>query len=163
MTAQNLSYDSIQNLETMPASRIFALEILIKSGEKKPSKYILKKRLIMKMLQTNLQEVETAADLQKMLEENENVMVCCGRMGPMCIPVYEVMEEIEDEYTNVKFAVMAFDSPEAGVIRNAPECRGFMGLPFTMYYKNGKVVKATSSIQNFKQVTTILDENFGKN
>jgi len=163
MTAQNLSYDSIQNLEAMPASRIFALEILIKSGEKKPSKYILKKRLIMKMLQTNLQEVETAADLQKMLEENENVMVCCGRMGPMCIPVYEVMEEIEDEYTNVKFAVMAFDSPEAGVIRNAPECRGFMGLPFTMYYKNGKVVKATSSIQNFKQVTTILDENFGKN
>lgn len=117
----------------------------------------------MKMLQTNLQEVETAADLQKLLEENDNVMVCCGRMGPMCIPVYEVMEEIEDEYTNVKFAVMAFDSPEAGVIRNAPECRGFMGLPFTMYYKNGKVVKATSSIQNFKQVTNILDENFGKN
>jgi len=147
----------------MPASRIFALEILIKSGEKKTIEIYIKKRLIMKMLQTNLQEVETAADLQKMLEENENVMVCCGRMGPMCIPVYEVMEEIEDEYTNVKFAVMAFDSPEAGVIRNAPECRGFMGLPFTMYYKNGKVVKATSSIQNFKQVTTILDENFGKN
>ena len=97
------------------------------------------------MLQTNLHEVESAAGLQKLLEENENVMVCCGRMGPMCIPVYEVMEEIEEEYSQVKFAVMAFDHPEAGVIRNAPECRGFMGLPFTMYYKNGKVVKATSS------------------
>lgn len=116
----------------------------------------------MKMLQTNLHEVESASELQKMLEENENVMVCCGRMGPMCIPVYEVMEEIEEDYSHVKFAVMAFDSPEAGVIRNAPECRGFMGLPFTMYYKNGKVVNATSSIQNFKQVTSILDNSFSK-
>ncbi len=114
----------------------------------------------MKLLKTNLHEVESAAGLQKLLDENENVMVCCGRMGPMCIPVYEVMEEIEEEYSHVKFAVMAFDSPEAGVIRNAPECRGFMGLPFTMYYKNGKVVKATSSIQNHKQVTGILNDQF---
>ena len=116
----------------------------------------------MKMLQTSLHEIESAAELQKVLSENENVMVCCGRMGPMCIPVYEVMEEIGDDYDHVKFAVMAFDSPEAGVIRNAPECRGFMGLPFTMYYKNGQVVKATSSIQSMPQVTSILDEQFSK-
>ncbi|MFZ5431275.1 MAG: thioredoxin [Bacteroidota bacterium] len=115
----------------------------------------------MKFLQTNLHEIESAAELQKMIEENENVMVCCGRMGPMCIPVYEVMEEIEEDYSHVKFAVMAFDSPEAHIIRNAPECRGFMGLPFTMYYKNGKVAKATSSIQNYKQVTGILGEVAG--
>lgn len=114
------------------------------------------------MLQTSLHEIESAAELQKVLSENENVMVCCGRMGPMCIPVYEVMEEIGDDYGHVKFAVMAFDSPEAGVIRNAPECRGFMGLPFTMYYKNGQVVKATSSIQSMPQVTSILDEQFSK-
>jgi thioredoxin 1 len=115
----------------------------------------------MKLLQTGLQEIETAAELEKMINENENVMVCCGRMGPMCLPVYDVMEELEDERTNVKFAVMAFDNPEAAVIRNAPESRGFMGLPFTMYYKNGKVAHATSSIQNMQQVTSILDDKFG--
>ncbi len=114
----------------------------------------------MKMLDTNLTELETASDLSKLIAENENVMVCCGRMGPMCIPVYEIMEELEEERTDVKFAVMAFDSPEAQVIRNAPECRGFMGLPFTMYYKNGRVTKATSSIQDMDQVTAILDEHF---
>jgi len=114
----------------------------------------------MKMLHTNLLEVETAADLRKVLAENENVMVCCGRMGPMCIPVYDVMEELEEDREDIKFVVMAFDSQEAHVIRNAPECTGFMGLPFTMYYKNGEVVKATSSIQNMDQVTTILDEQF---
>jgi len=54
---------------------------------------------------------------------------------------------------------MAFDSPEAGIIRNAPMCSSFMGLPFTVYYKNGKMVKATTSIQNRKQITDILDEH----
>lgn len=114
----------------------------------------------MKHLHTNLHEFETAAELEKYINENENVMVCCGRMGPMCIPVYDVMEELEEERTHVKFAVMAFDTPEAGIIRNDPACHGFMGLPFTMYYKNGKVAKATSSIQNMGQVTSILDEQF---
>jgi thioredoxin 1 len=37
-----------------------------------------------------------------------------------------------------------------------------MGLPFTMYYKNGKVAHATSSIQNMQQVTGILNTAFGK-
>jgi thioredoxin 1 len=114
----------------------------------------------MKMLHTNLHEIETAAELEKLISENENVMVCCGRMGPMCIPVYDVMEELEEERRDVKFAVMAFDSPEAGIIRNDDACRGFMGLPFTMYYKNGNVAHATSSIQNMQQVTAILDEKF---
>ena len=116
----------------------------------------------MKLLRTGLQEIETAQELEKYISENENVMVCCGRMGPMCLPVYDVMEELEEERSNIKFKVMAFDNPEAMIIRNAPECRGFMGLPFTMYYKNGKVAYATSSIQNMQQITGILDTHFGK-
>ena len=113
------------------------------------------------MLGTNLTHVETASELEKMISENENVMVCCGRMGPMCLPVYDIMENLEDKYENVKFADMEFDSPEAGIIRNLPECRSFAGLPFTIYYKNGKVVKATSSIQNKVEVKSILDAEFG--
>ena len=115
----------------------------------------------MKLLRTGLPEIESAAELEKVLAENENVMICCGRMGPMCFPVYNIMERMEKERDNVKFMVMAFDNPEAAPIRNAPECNGFMGLPFTMYYKNGKVVKATTSIQTKDQVTEILDEQFG--
>ena len=113
-------------------------------------------------LQTNLTHVESAADLEKMLQENENVMVCCGRMGPMCVPVYGIMEELESEYPNVKFADMLFDIPDAAVIRNHPACATFAGLPFTMYYKNGEVVKATTSIQNMDQITEILDSEFAK-
>lgn len=114
------------------------------------------------MLKTNLTHILSKEEHTKFLQENENVMVCCGRMGPMCIPVYEVMEELEGEYTNVKFADMEFDTPDARVIRDLPEVRGFQGIPFVIYYKNGKVVKATSSIQTRDQVTNILDENFIK-
>ncbi len=114
------------------------------------------------MLYTNLNHVETARQLEEIISGNENVMVCCGRMGPMCIPVYGIMEELEPVYTHVKFYDMEFDNPEAQIIRNAPMTRGFMGLPYTVYYKNGKMVKATSSIQNMSQVKTILDSEFGK-
>ena len=113
------------------------------------------------MLYTNLNHVETAQQLEKVISENENVMVCCGRMGPMCIPVYGIMEELEPVYTHVKCFDMEFDNPEAQVIRNAPLTRGFMGLPYTVYYRNGKMVKATSGIQTMQQVKTILDSEFG--
>ena len=114
------------------------------------------------MLKTNLTHVISEKDHSELLTSNENVMICCGRMGPMCIPVYEVMEELEGEYKNIKFADMEFDSPDAKIIRNLPECRSFQGLPFVIYYKNGQVVKATSSIQSRDQITLILDEQFSK-
>lgn len=113
------------------------------------------------MLYTNLKHIESAAEHAKILNENENVMIICGRMGPMCIPVYGIAEELEDEYSHVKFCDLEFDNPASTVIRNLPEVRGFMGIPFTIYYKNGKVVKATSSIQSRPQVTSILDQYFG--
>lgn len=114
------------------------------------------------MLMTNLKHIESEEEYNKVLNSNENLMICCGRMGPMCIPVYGAMKELESEYQNVSFYDMAFDNPDAGVIRNLPECNGFMGLPFTVYYKNGKVVKATTSIQNETQIKEILDTKFGK-
>ena len=112
------------------------------------------------MLITNLKHIMTADEHKKFIEENENVMICCGRMGPMCIPVYGAMEELENEYSNVTFADMEFDNPEAYVIRNAPECSGFMGLPFVVYYRNGELVKATSGIQSIDQIRGILDQTF---
>ena len=105
----------------------------------------------MKVLQTSIHEIETSEELAKIISENESAMVCCGRMGPMCIPVYEAMEELEEERENIKFYSMGFDRPESEPIRYAPMTRGFMGLPFTVYYKNGdysdsfeNIIKSTS-------------------
>lgn len=111
-------------------------------------------------LYTNLEHIETEDEFKNIIRENENVMICCGRMGPMCTPVYGEMENLREEYTNVKFYDMLFDNPHAHVITRLSECTGFMGLPFTVYFKNGKVVKATSSIQSKEQIKDILNENF---
>lgn len=112
------------------------------------------------MLYTNLKHIETAAEHAKIINENENVMVICGRMGPMCIPVYRIAEELEVEYHNIKFYDMEFDNPESNVIRTLPEAQDFMGIPFTIYYKNGTLVKATSGIQSKDEVSAILDNEF---
>jgi len=112
------------------------------------------------MLYTNLKHLESITDHNKAISENENVMVICGRMGPMCIPVYGIAEELEAEFKHVKFYDMEFDNPISDVIRILPEVQGFRGIPFTIYYKNGKVVKATSSIQTKDQVKAILNIEF---
>ncbi len=112
------------------------------------------------MLYTNLKHIETADNHAEIISETENVMVICGRMGPMCIPVYGIAEELESEYSHVKFYDMEFDNPESHVIRNLSEVKGFTGIPFTIYYKNGKVVKATSSIQTKEQIINILETEF---
>ena len=112
------------------------------------------------MLNTNLDHLETNDALQEALKTHENVMIACGRMGPMCLPVYAIMEELREKYPHVAFFDQDFDGPASSYIRNLPECASFMGLPFTVYFKNGKVAAATTSIQTEKQIQTILDREF---
>ena len=112
------------------------------------------------MLYTNLKHIESAAEHAQIISENQYVTIICGRMGPMCIPVYRIAEELETDYKQVMFYDMEFDNPESAVIRTLPEVRGFIGIPFTIYYKNGEVVKATSGIQTKTQITVILDLEF---
>jgi thioredoxin 1 len=112
------------------------------------------------ILQTNLKHITAGDQLEELIADKKNLMVCCGRMGPMCIPVYQSMKKLEGQYTEVEFYDFLFDHPDAHLIRNLPECRNFMGLPFTVYYKDGKVVAATSSIQSEEQIKSILDEHY---
>ncbi len=112
------------------------------------------------MLSTNLKHLTSVEDFNQVVENNENVMICCGRMGPMCLPVYDVMENLEEKYDHVTFYDMAFDAPYANVLRSHPKAAKFMGLPFTFYFKNGEAVEATSSIQSKKQIKDILDVQF---
>lgn len=114
----------------------------------------------MSTLVTNLKHIISEAEYNKAIAADEKVVILAGRMGPMCVPVYDTCEQLEKENPNIKFYDMLFDIPEARLIRELPECQGFMGLPFTVYYVNGKVVKATTSIQSKEQIQAILDEHF---
>ncbi|MCK5241240.1 thioredoxin family protein [bacterium] len=112
------------------------------------------------MLDAKLKYLKSREEIDELLKTNAKVMICCGRLGPMCIPVYAIMEKLEKKYPRIKMAGMDFDISAADYIKNLPECKYFMGLPFTVYFKNGGVVKATTSIQNEKQITDILNEVF---
>jgi len=112
------------------------------------------------MLQTNLKHLETDEETQEALENGGNVVICCGRMVPMCPPVYAILSQLETRYPHVRFYDQDFDILAAGFIRRLPECASFMGLPFTVYFQNSKVVAATTSIQNEGQICKILDEEF---
>ena len=112
------------------------------------------------MLNTNLSHIESDDEFRKVLDENENVMITCGRMGPMCIPVYDVMESLERKYPQVAFRDMAFDGPASHNIKSLPEVQSFTGLPFVVYFRNGQVVEARTSIQTKAQVREVLDRHF---
>jgi thioredoxin 1 len=112
-------------------------------------------------LRTNLEHVDTLREYKSLLAKNENVMVCCGRMGPMCIPVYGIMEGLQEQYPHVVFRDMDYDGPASEAVAGLPECASFLSLPMTVYFKSGQVAAATASIQTLDQVTAILDQHFG--
>ena len=105
-------------------------------------------------MDTRIRHLETVEAVEKAIASNERILISAGRWGPMCIPVYKAMEELEgqDKYKDIVFRVIEFDVPAAKPIKEAKECRGFMGLPFTVYYRNGAVVHATSSIQTKQEL-----------
>ena len=109
-------------------------------------------------LNTNLELLSNRKDVETVIHDNSNVVIVCGRMGPMCVPVYGIMESLREKHPNIKFYDMLLHLPEANIIKELPECRSFKGLPYTVYFKNGKVAKATSSIQTSKQVKDIIKE-----
>lgn len=112
------------------------------------------------MLYTNLNHIESAEEYARIINENENVMIICGRMGPLCIPVYRIAEELENEYSHVKIYDMEYDHPELYFFHDLPEVQNFPEYPFTVYYKNGEIVKATSGIQSKALMKAILDQEF---
>jgi len=117
--------------------------------------------MIIVYLETELKQLEASEEVKELIENNENVMICCGRNGRMCLPVFREMEQLQEEdYKNVEFRAMLFDLPGSQIIRDLPETKTFRGLPFTIYYKNGKVVEATSSIQTREEITSILNKHF---
>lgn len=113
------------------------------------------------MLQTGLKHLQSEEELRQVLRDHENVMICCGRMGPMCIPVYKAMEQLQPRYPHVAFRDLEFDIPAANFVKGLPQCASFMGLPFTVYFKGGEVAAATSSIQSMDQIRDILNRAFG--
>lgn len=112
------------------------------------------------MLVSGLKHIESGADHKKAISENDNVMIICGRMGAESVTAYRIAEQLEYQYRHVKFFDMEYDNPDSQVIRSIPEVQSCNKIPITVFYKNGIVVKATSSIRNKDHIISILEEEY---
>lgn len=112
------------------------------------------------MLYTNLNHIERESEFKAILAENENVVLICGRMGPVCIPVYRAAEELEAAYLHVKFFDLEYDNPESFFFHTRPEVQDLAEHPFTIFYKNGRAVNAISGVQPKSLIKVLLDKEF---
>lgn len=112
------------------------------------------------MLYTNLKHIESAADHAKVIHENENTVIVCGNMGPLCVPVYRVAEELENSFKHIAFYDMEYEHPETYVIRNLPELTHSTGLPLVLFYKSGKLRTVISGNQSREQITPLIENMF---
>ncbi len=112
------------------------------------------------MLYTNLKHIESTAQHVEIINEQENSMVIWGRMEPKSILVYRIAEELEADYPNVKFYDVEIDNPGISDLRSLPELSNLSGIPYSVFYKNGQVVQATSGLQTKDQIVAILNNEF---
>jgi thioredoxin 1 len=113
------------------------------------------------MLYTNLNHIETAAEFQQIIAESSQVVIVCGRMGEFSIPVYRVLENLQEEYSKVKFFDMEFDNPESRVL-----CELFAEIqeakvPFLLFYENGELTFRTWGTKTREDLVPILREIIG--
>ena len=113
------------------------------------------------MLYTNLHHIESAPQLEKVLRENDNVMIICGRMGSMSIPVYRIASSLEPEYPEVKFFDMEYDNPESASICQLALEHGVHGIPVVVYFKNGVLAHITAGMQSGEEIRKQLENYFG--
>lgn len=111
------------------------------------------------MLYTNLKHIETAAEFKRTIAESSQVVIVCGRMGEFSIPVYRVLEDLQEEYPEVKFFDMEFDNPESHVVcelfAEIPEAK----VPFLLFYENGELAFRTWGTKTKEQIEEIINKS----
>ena len=111
------------------------------------------------MLYTHLNHIETTADYQRVIGENDQVVIVCGRMGEFSIPVYRVLEDLQTAYPQMKFFDMEYDNPETKFVCNLfadiPEAK----IPFLLFIENGEVVYRTWGTKTKEEIEEILPPN----
>lgn len=50
------------------------------------------------MLKTKLINLKSSQQVKDTITENQKLIICAGRWGPMCIPVYRAMEKLAEGF-----------------------------------------------------------------
>lgn len=112
------------------------------------------------MLYTNLNHIETKAEHAQIINENENVIIICGRMDHQSVNVYRLAEELKETFTSVNFFDLELDNPETDSILMFHEISKGEVFPLIISFKDGKMLNTSSGIQSKTHLTKILNTQF---
>lgn len=112
------------------------------------------------MLYTNLKHIETAIDYHKVIGENKNIVMVCGRMDPLSVQSYHIAETLMKDYKNVAFFDIECDNPEFKDIFDLAPWKN-TGTPFIAFYMDGKLINVITDSLTKAQMREFLDSHFG--
>ncbi|HNW52285.1 MAG TPA: hypothetical protein PKH79_14480 [Prolixibacteraceae bacterium] len=110
------------------------------------------------MLYTNLKHIESEDEHRQIIQQNEQVVVVCGRMDAASVSVYRVAEMLMAAYPGVKFCDMEFDNPQSQFLCDLFHEPEKQNLPLTIYYQDGCPVRFISGMQTTEQVAGNLEK-----
>ena len=72
------------------------------------------------MLYTDLKHIERNTDFERVLKENENVAIICGRMDHNSISAYRIASELCKKHRNIGFYDLECYNPEFEFLKRLP-------------------------------------------
>lgn len=109
------------------------------------------------MLYTNLKHIENAHQYHKVVQENEHVVVACGKMDPASVNLYSALEKIRKRYQKVTFYDFEFDHPET---QSVGYDTFLTSCPAVVFIQNGEICRITHGEQTVEQLASHLKECF---
>jgi len=108
------------------------------------------------MLYTNLKHIESIKQLNDVIGNNNNVVMCYGRMNSDCIPVFNALEQLESELSDVQIYDIEYDNPEFEDFKQSTHSLTMTELPYLIFFQNGEVREVFAGKKDENQLRTSI-------
>jgi len=108
------------------------------------------------MLYTNLKHIESTSQLNDVIEKNNNVVMCYGRMNHNCIPVFNALEQLENEIPTIQMYDIEYDNPEFEDFKQSTHTLKMAELPYLIFFQNGAVREVITGKKDENQLRNII-------
>jgi len=112
------------------------------------------------MLYTNLNHIESTSQLNSIIENNDNVVMCYGRMNHDCVAVFNALEMLENELPDVQIYDIEYDNPEFEDFKQSTRSLTMAELPYLILFKNGVVQEVNTGKKDENQLRTLIQKTY---
>ena len=108
------------------------------------------------MLYTNLNHIESTNQLNDVIGKNKNVVMCYGRMNHDCIAVFNALEQLGNEHSDVQIYDIEYDNPEFEDFKQSTHTLAMTELPYLILFQNGEVREVYTGKKDENQLRNII-------